>query len=172
MNLPLHFDTVWISTDAQFAAFDAAVRNASWLTKAIGRYPIRPGAAYISMRFPPWKIPIVFVANGALSIESNATTFASTPVRKVFGMRYHNVQTDFAFALSGADIRAVEAYEIKSPFLSHFDMSWTRVRTARSAPLDDFLLTVGTFNALHTGQARKRAADLRTALHNLQQNAC
>jgi hypothetical protein len=169
MAAPLHFDTVWVSTDAQFAAFDKAVRDASWLTKIIGRYRIPPGAAYLSAKFPPWRMPIVLVANGTLSFTGNTITFTSAPMRKAMGARYHNMLDDLAFELSGADICTVETYDATSPFLSHFNMTWTRLRTAKPPPLDDFLLAVGTFT-LETGKARQRSADLRAALQALRQD--
>jgi hypothetical protein len=165
MSGPIRFETVWFSTDAQFAAFDEAFRNASWFQKAVGRYPIRAGAAYTAMILQPWtKIPIVLVAAGSLNIAYGRAAFAS---RAGWSMR-RNVRTDLAFSLAASEMTSLEAHLRRSPVDPAFELTWTHVETTREPPLDNFYLCVGGRNALAMGRYRRQGLALREALQRLR----
>jgi len=168
MSDPIHFDTVWLSTDAQFAAFDEAFRNASWFARAIGRYPVRPGAAYTTMLFQPWtRIPLVLVSAGRFDIVEGRASFAASSRA---GLR-RNVLTDLAFALTPPEIRSLEAHLQNSPVNPAFNLTWTHVETTREPPLDSFYLSVGGRNAFAMGRYRREGLALREALQRLRDMA-
>jgi hypothetical protein len=163
MSDPIHFDTVWFSTDAQFAAFDDAFRKASWFGRAIGRYPIRPGTAYTTMLLRPWaRTPLVLVAVGRLDIVDGRATFIA---RSRAGLR-HNVLTQLAFALAPPEIKSLEAHLRKSP--RHPSLTWTHVETTREPPLDSFYLCAGGRSAF---AMRREGLALREALQRLRDMA-
>jgi hypothetical protein len=167
MSDPIHFDTVWFSTDAQFAAFDEAFRNASWFARAIGRYPVRRGAAYTTMLLPWIRIPIVLVAAGRFDIAEGRASFAAG--RRAGARR--NVLTNLAFVLTPPEIKSLEAHLQKSPVDPAFSLTWTHVETTREPPLDSFYLSVGGRNAFAMGRYRREGLALREALQRLRDMA-
>ena len=161
-------DTVWLSTEAQFRAFDEAWSSASWLRKHIGRYRITPGAAYTQSVLMPWmRIPILIVASGKLDIDATHVEFTPKP-RFGFGWVRRNIRSDLAFSIDRAQISAVEAYDRRSPVSSRYDMLWTRIRADCPPPLNDFYLTVGGQNPAAMSHYREQSLKLRQLMQGLK----
>jgi len=137
------FDWVWLSTDAQVSTLVESYRRASLGNKLLGRYDFQNDCAYIRGFFTPWaRIPLIFVAEGALTIAERRISFAGRR-RRVFGWRMVGVRSDLSFEYSASEIAAVEVADIPSPVARFFNIPFTRVRTVRAAPFDNFLLCVG-----------------------------
>jgi hypothetical protein len=163
------FHDVWLSTDAQFDAVDDAFRVASPLTKLIGRYPIRPGAAWLRPLLTPWmRMPLVYVAAGDLEIGAGKIAFRSVKPHG-FAMLRRNLWPDMAFELSAAQIGGVQPSDRKFPVNSAFELVWTRIRATAAAPLDNFLITTGGRNALVMARYREQSLKLRDEITALVQ---
>jgi hypothetical protein len=157
-----HFDLVWLSTDAQVAALMEAYRRATLATKLLGRFDLPHEAAHVRNFFMPWtRIPLVFVAQGGLTVDERTAAF--TPrTRRIFGWRMFGVRSDLQFAYSTSELIAVEPADVRSPFAHYFDIPFTRIRTAREPPLDNFLLCVGGLFSMP--RIRSRSLALRHEL--------
>jgi hypothetical protein len=161
-----HFDWVWLSTDAQVTTLLASYRGASLGAKLLGRFNFPDDAAHIRGLFMPWaRIPLIFVAEGALTVDSHSVAFAGRR-RQVFGWRTVGVRSDLSFEYSASEILSVEAADMASPVARFFDLPLTRMRTAQAAPLDNFLLCVGGRLSMPT--IRRQSIELR---HRLQEMA-
>jgi hypothetical protein len=153
---------VWFSTKSQFDAFDEALSKTSSFGKAIGRFSIRPGAAYVTSPMPWMKIPMVLVAWGEVSTDADRLSFS--PIKRSDRDRLRrNVMQDFSFDLPFSEIEKVEPYERPT---SSFGLPWTRVVTSRPAPLNDFLLSVGGRDAYGMAGYRLKALELRATLQH------
>lgn len=159
------FHPVWFSTDAQVAALTAAYRDASWSTKLLGTFDLPEGVAHLRGRLMPWmRMPLVCVAEGTLEVSDRAVAFSLTEMR-LFGWALHGLRTDVAFQLPVSAIAAVEPADVSSPVVRFFNIPFTRLRTTRPPPLDNFLLCVGGRIAMP--RIRERSIELRRTLGSL-----
>jgi hypothetical protein len=159
------FDLVWLSTDAQVGALTEAYRRATLVTKLLGRFDLPQDAAYVRSFLMPWaRLPLVFVAQGRLTVDER--TIAFTPrTHRIFGWRMFGVRSDLQFAYSASELVAVEPADVQSPFAHYFDIPFTRIRTAHAPPLDNFLLCVG--GRFSMPRIRKQSLELRHELLSL-----
>jgi hypothetical protein len=142
------FDHVWLTTDAQISALFDAYSHASLATKLLGTYNFPPDAAYIQGILTPWtRIPTIFVAEGILTIADHNIAFV--PRRRFrFGWRILGLRSDLSFEFLASELTAVEAADIPSPVLRYFDIPFTRIRTMRAPPLDNFLISLAARAAM------------------------
>jgi hypothetical protein len=159
------FDWVWSSTDTQVTTALQLYRDASLLTKMLGRYKFPSGTSHISGYVTPWmRVALIFVSEGALSIGDGRLSFQ--PERhRMFGWRMVNVRSDLAFDLPVGEIDMIEAADFSSPVAHLFDIPFTRVRTRLSPPLDNFLLCVG--GRINMRSIRAQSIRLRSELLQL-----
>jgi hypothetical protein len=161
-----HFDWVWLSTDTQVTTLLESYRRASLATKLLGRFDFPDDVAHIRGLLMPWaRIPLIFVAEGALTVDGHSAAFVGRR-RRVFGWRTVGIRSDLSFAYSVSEIISVEAADMASPVARFFDIPFTRMRTAHPAPLDNFLLCVGGRLSMPT--IRAQSIELR---HRLQEMA-
>jgi hypothetical protein len=156
------FDRVWLTTYAQISALLEAYDRAGLLTKLLGTYQFPPNAVHIQGMFAPWiRIPTIFVAEGTLTMTGDNIAFA--PRRRFrFGWRTRGALPDLPFELLAQEVKDVEAADIPSPVLRYFDIPFTRVRTVRAAPLDDFLVSAAAGAAMP--RVRAQSLELRKQL--------
>ena len=159
------FDLVWLSTDAQIGALTEAYRRATLATKLLGRFDLPHDAAYVRSFLIPWaRLPLVFVAQGRLTVDQRTVAF--TPrTHRLFGWRMFGVRSDLSFQYSASELAAVERADVGSPVAHFFDIPFTRIRTAHPPPLDNFLLCVG--GRLSLPRIRKQSLELRHELLSL-----
>jgi hypothetical protein len=159
-----HFELAWLSTDAQIATVTDAYRHASLPAKLLGTFDIPNDAAHARGVFTPWmRIPLIFVAQGGLTVDERAVVF--TPrIQRLFGWRMHGVRSHLSFEYPGSELDAVEPADIQSPVAHFFNIPFTRIRTRHAPPLDNFLLCVGGRFAMP--RIRKRSLELRQELLN------
>lgn len=158
----IQFDWVWLSTDAQVSALVDSYRSASLGTKLLGRYNFRNDAAHIrGFLIPCARIPLIFVAEGALTLTEHRVAFAGRR-RRVFGWRVVGVRSDLSFEFAANEIIAAEVADVPSPVARFFNIPFTRIRTVREAPFDNFLLCVG--GRVSMPRIRAQSLELRHAL--------
>src|SRR5262245_23682561 len=132
------FSPVWISTEEQLRRLADAYTHASLAQKALGRFHFPAGTAHIRGLLMPWmRMPIIFVAQGRLTIANGALRFRATPPR-LFGWQVREVDSTLTFELTPSDVRAVEPFAFASPVGQLFDLPLTRVRTTKHGPVNDF----------------------------------
>jgi hypothetical protein len=137
------FEWVWLSTDAQLSTVVENYRRASLGTKLLGTYKFRNDAAHARGLLMPWiRVPLLFLSEGALAVTEHSIVFAGQRHR-MFGWRMVGVRSDLQFEHSVSEITSVEVVDFSSPVAKLFNIPFTRVRTDRAAPFDDFLLCVG-----------------------------
>jgi hypothetical protein len=160
-----HFDLVWLSTDAQIAALTEAYRRATLATKLLARFDLPQDAAQMRSFLMPWtRLPLVFVAQGRLTVDERTVAF--TPrIHRIFGWRLFGVRSDLWFQYSASELAAVEPADLGSPVAHFFDIPFTRIRTAHAPPLDNFLLCVG--GRFSMPRIRKQSLELRRGLLSL-----
>ena len=160
-----HFDLVWLSTDAQIAALTAGYRRATLATKLLGRFDLPQDAAQMRSFLMPWaRLPLVFVAQGRLTLD--VRTVAFTPrEHRLFGWQLFGVRSDLWFQYSASELVAVEPADMGSPVAHFFDIPFTRIRTAHAPPLDNFLLCVGSRFSMP--RIRRQSLEMRQELLRL-----
>ncbi len=158
---------VWLSTRRQFEAFDEAIKSTSSVGKALGRFRVPSGSAYVASPVPWMKIPIVLVAWGELEIDSDRLRFGPLARSNPRERRRRNVLRGLTFELPYSKIEQVEPYERGPSYNPSFSVPWTRVVTSLPAPLDDFLLSVGGGDAYAMATYREKAIRLRTSLQSI-----
>jgi|SRR5579862_950422 len=67
-----------------------------------------------------------------------------------------------ALTQSWNDVSAIEPADFRSPVIRTFDLPFTRVRTSKPSPIDDFLLCVG--GQISMPRIRDQSRDLRANL--------
>jgi hypothetical protein len=81
-----HFDLVWLSTDAQIGALTEAYRRVNLATKLLGRFDLPHDAAYVRSFLIPWaRLPLVFVAQGRLTVDERTVAFTPCTHRMLAG---------------------------------------------------------------------------------------
>ena len=155
-------EPIWFSTDKQLNSLVSAYNSASLLTKLCGGFRIESEAASLRGLFFPWmRIPLGFVSQGKLSITDTEICYHAVPFR-LLGWRTKNVKNDLSFSLTRANLLSVEPFDFKSPFMSAFDMPFTRIHSSLPSPLDEFLLCVG--GKFNLARIHTRSRELREAL--------
>ena len=99
-----HFDLVWLSTDAQIGALTEAYRRATLATKLLGRFDLPHDAAYVRSFLIPWaRLPLVFLAQGRLTVDQRTVAF--TPrTHRIFGWQMFGVRSDLWFQHSASEL--------------------------------------------------------------------
>jgi hypothetical protein len=160
-----HFNLVWLSTDAQIAALTDGYRRATLANKLLGRFDLPPDAAHVRSFFIPWvRLPVVFVAQGRLTVDRQTVAFTPREPR-LFGGQLFGVRSDLWFQYSGSELTAVEPADLGSPVAHFFDIPFTRIRTAHAPPLDNFLLCVGSRFSMR--RIRRQSLEMRHELLSL-----
>lgn len=158
----IEFAPVWVSTAEQLSHLEMTYREASLPAKLLGRYTMPDGTAHLRGVLMPWmRVPIVFLAQGRLTVAGDRMTFASTPLRAP-GWFVHGVDPGMHWQLSRAELETVEPMSFSSPFAKFFDIPFTRIRSSRPGLLGDFLVCVG--GRFSMPKVRARSLDLRLAL--------
>lgn len=164
MSPPILYSPVWFSTDYQMKAAISTYQAASLVTKLCGWYSVPGDAAFLRGVLMPWmRMPLVFTVQGELNITGSEISFKPIPYR-MFGWIVNSPHKNLSFVLSLNDILSVELADFKSPVMQFFDIPFTRIRTNKEAPLDNFLLCVGGRIALL--RIRARSEELRLSLLN------
>jgi hypothetical protein len=159
---PISFSPVWFSTDRQLAALVQVFKSATLTAKLLGRFDIPADCASIQSVFTPWaRAPLAPQAQGAVTLNERSLAFRPTSFR-LFGWRVHSPMKDISFDLAPSDVVAIEPADFHSPVMRAFDLPFTRVRTSKPSPIDDFLLCVGGKIAIPRIRSRSRA--LRASL--------
>jgi hypothetical protein len=159
---PISFSPVWFSTDRQLAALVQVFQSATVTAKLLGRFDILADCASIQNVLMPWaRAPLAPQAQGAITLNESSLAFRPTSFR-IFGWRVRSPMKEIAFDLSPNDIIAIEPADFHSPVMRAFDLPFTRVRTSKSSPIDNFLLCVGGKIAIPRIRARSR--ELRGSL--------
>ena len=156
------FSPVWISTEQQLRRLADAYTQATVVQKLLGRYRLPPGTAHLQGLFMPWaRVPIVYVAQGPLSMDNVALRFRATSAL-LFGWRVREVDSTLTLELTPTDIQSVEPFTFDSPVARLFDLPFTRVRTSKTGIARDFLLCVG--GRVLLPRIRARSLELRAKL--------
>lgn len=156
------YSPVWISTAEQLDRLDAAYRAATLPGKLLGTFALPEGTSHLRGLLMPWlRLPLVFVAQGRLSLEGGRLAFAPTPFRPL-GWLVRGVQHDLRWEIGPNEVAAVEPADFSSPVARLFDLPFTQVRTARPGLQGEFLLCVG--GRFSTPKVRARSLELRRAL--------
>jgi hypothetical protein len=159
------FDPVWISTDAQIMALTRAYANGSLVTKLLGTYVLEPEVSHIRGILTPWmRMPLVFVAQGRLTVDTNQCEFIPQR-RRMFGWRLRGGNPGLTFRFKASEIAAVSPADFQSPVAGLFDIPFTRLRTMHAGVTQDFLLCVG--GRINMPGIRLRSLELRQALEAL-----
>ena len=162
MNPMQYIEPVWLSSDAQIAALAEAYGSATLTTKLLGRYRFAPEVAHIRGVTMPWaRVPLVFLAEGPLTVSGDRLAFASRPPT-LPGWYVRGGLPQASFDLAPSEIESVEPADSRSPFSKIFDLPFTRVRTARHGLMGNFLLCVG--GRVSVPKIRARSLELRRAL--------
>ncbi|MGH9888383.1 MAG: hypothetical protein ACREBE_22805, partial [bacterium] len=104
------FSPVWLSTEEQLRRLADAYTQASLLRKAVGRFRFPAGTAHLDGVLMPWsRVPIVYVAEGRMSIANTALHFRAAPPQ-VFGWRVLEVDSTLRIELTPNDIQSVEPF--------------------------------------------------------------
>jgi hypothetical protein len=156
------YSPVWFSTDHQIEALISAYQSASFVTKLIGNYKLPKDVASIRGILSPWmRVPLVLTAKGELSITESTISFKHIPHR-VFGWIVRSPHKNLTFVLSIKDVTAIEPVDFGSPVARVFDLPFTRIHTAKAAPLDNFLLCIGGY--INMPGIRAHSQELRQKL--------
>lgn len=159
---PISFSPVWFSTDRQLAALAQSWESATMTSKLLGRFEIPADCASIHGVIMPWtRVPLALQAQGIMSLNEMSFSFRQKPYR-VFGWRVHSPLKDLSFDLFPNDVLAIEPADFRSPVMRIFDVPFTRVRTSKPSPIDNFLLCVG--GRISMPRIRFRSRDLREKL--------
>ena len=162
MSPPILYSPVWFSTDYQMKAVISAYQAASLITKLGGRYSVPGDAAFLRGILMPWmRMPLVFTTQGELNITGSEISFRPIPYR-TFGWIVKSPYKKLSFILKLKDISAVALEDFKSPAMHFFDMPFTRIRTTKEPPLNNFLLCVG--GRIAVPRIRARSKELRQRL--------
>jgi hypothetical protein len=174
---PIFFSPVWFSTDRQLAALTQSWEAASTISKLLVRFEIPAECASRHGSVIPWmRVPLGLQAQGVMGLNETSFSFRQVPYR-VFGWRFSTPLKGFSFNLAPSDVTAIESADFRSPVMrgldaSFFDIPFTRIRTSKPRPIDDFLLCVsGRFSM---PRIRDRSRDLREKLvlwHTASQHA-
>jgi hypothetical protein len=156
------FAPVWFSTDRQLEALAHSFESATMTSKLLGRFEIPEDVAFIQHVIMAWtRVPLALQAQGTVSLNDVSFSFRPTPYR-VFGFRVSSPLQGLRFDLAPSDVTIVEPADFCSPVARTFDVPFTRIRTSRPGPLDNFLLCVGGRVAMP--RIRSQSHDLRQRL--------
>jgi hypothetical protein len=159
---PIFFSPVWFSTDRQLAALAQSWESATMTSKLLGRFETPADCASLHGIIMPWvRVPSGLQAEGVMGLNQMSLSFRQEPYR-VFGWRLHSPLKDLSFDLFPNDVSAIEAADFRSPVMRTFDVPFTRVRTSKPSPIDNFLLCVG--GRISMPRIRSRSRDLREKL--------
>jgi hypothetical protein len=114
------------------------------------------------------RIPIVYVAQGRLTITNSALRFRAAPPQ-MFGWQVLEVDSTLTFELTPRDIESVEPFTFPSPVARLFDLPFTRVRTTKPGLAPDFLMCVG--GRVRIPRIRARSLELRAGLESFRHAA-
>jgi hypothetical protein len=154
---PISFSPVWFSTDRQLVALVQVFESATLTAKLFGRFDIPADCASIQSVLIPWsRAPLAPQAQSAVTLNERFMAFRPTSFR-IFGWRVHSPIKDISFDLSPSDVVAIEPADFRAPVMRAFDLPFTRVRTSKPSPIDDFLLCVGGKIAIPRIRSRSRA---------------
>jgi hypothetical protein len=96
-----------------------------------------------------------------LAYNETSFSFRQEPYR-VFGWRVSTLLEGLSFNLFPNDVSAIEPADFRSPVMRTFDVPFTRVRTSKPSPIDNFLLCDGL--RISMPRIRDRSRDLREKL--------
>jgi hypothetical protein len=135
--------------------------SATMISKLLGRVEIPADCASLHLG-PLMRVPTVVQAEGVIHLNEVSFTFRPTPHR--FGWRFHSLLKDLSFVLYPNEVSAVEPADARSPVMRTFDLPFTRVRTSKPSPIDNFLLCVGGSGRIAMPRIRTQSRDLRERL--------
>jgi hypothetical protein len=159
---PIFFSPVWFSTDRQLAALAQSWESATMTSKLLGRFETPADCASLHGIIVPWmRVPTGLQAEGVMGLNQMSLSFRQEPYR-VFGWRLDSPLKDLSFDLFPNDVSAIEAADFRSPVMRTFDVPFTRVRTSKPSPIDNFLVCVGARFSMP--RIRSRSRDLREKL--------
>jgi hypothetical protein len=159
---PIFLSPVWFSKDRQLAALTQSWESATMISKLLGRFEVPADCASFQGIFTPWmQMPLALQAQGVLGLNETSLAFRQEPYR-VFGWRVRTPLEDLSFNLFPNDVSAIEPADFRSPVMRTFDVPFTRVRTSKPSPIDNFLLCVG--GRISMPRIRDRSRDLREKL--------
>ena len=164
---PIFFSPVWFSTDRQLAALTQSLESATTTSKLLVRFEIPTDCASLRGVIIPWmRVPLGLQAQGVIGLNEASFSFRQEPYR-VFGWRFRTPLDDLSFNLFPNDVSAIEPADFRSPVMrrlgvTFFDVPFTRVRTSKPSPIDNFLLCVG--GRFSMPRIRDRSRDLREKL--------
>ena len=151
------YSPVWFTNDKQIEALFCSYESASLLSKIAGRFAFSSDVAHLRGLLAPWmRVPLVLLAQGSLVIGPTELTFHTEPY-KAFGWIVRSSYKDLSFAVQRSEVLSVLPADTKSPVMRVFDLPFTRIRTSRQAPLDNFLVCVGGRIAISRIRAKSRA---------------
>jgi hypothetical protein len=163
------FFPVWLSTEEQLRRLVDVFTQASVVEKTLGRYSFPPGTPHARGVFMSWmRIPIVYIAQGRLTITNTALRFRAAPPQ-MLGWQVLEVDSTITFELTPRDIQSVEPFTFPSPVARLFDLPFTRVRTTKPGLAPDFLMCVG--GRVRVPRIRSQSVDLRAALESFSHAA-
>jgi hypothetical protein len=163
---PISFSPVWFSTDQQLAALSQSSESATMTSKLLGRFEIPADCASLQGILTPWvRVPLALRAQGGITLNERSLSFRPKSFR-IFGWLVRGLLKDVSFDLSPSDLVAIEPADFRSPFMRTFDLPFTRVRTSKPSPIDNFLLCVGGRIAMP--RIRSRSRELRGSLLSWQ----
>jgi hypothetical protein len=160
------FHPILVSSINHIDTWADIVHNASWWRRRWGVFTIPPSFPHVVCLF--YRIPVVFFANGTLSIESDMVSFTASCPRS-FGVKYRNLLNELHFQLSAGDIKSIERYRNPRPFrrIEYYNINWVRVQTRENLFSGDFLLCVGGKGPF-MGKIRRSTDELYEALLKLR----
>ena len=84
----------------------------------------------------------------------------------LFGNFYKNLQSDLKFELSVREVSQIDRYVNPNPFMTYYNLNWTRVGSTRCGLLGDILLAVGGKTPV-MWRIRKKNTELFSTLNRI-----
>ena len=119
--------------------------------------------------FMSWMcVPIVFVAQGRLTVTNTTLRFRATPPQLI-GWQLLDVESTLTFELTPNDIVSVEPFSFPSPVGRLFDLPFTRIRTTKAGLAPELLMCIG--GRVRARRIRERSFELRATLESFSHAA-
>src|SRR5262249_20067863 len=153
------FSEVWVSSIEHMDSFTRIWKKASKIQRFFGICNIPSGFPYT--RYPwwwPWPRPLVFFANGRLSVTPEALAFETQPRPAPFCNTEVGLRQQWSFVLRRNQVAAVKSFTVAEPFIKFFTLPWVHLRGASVLPASDGVLLAIVATTPWIGKLRRENA--------------